>query len=126
MCHFLFLPASCHTPPLRGGGGDTRVFARHGGTLVIPTAHVCPRTGFVRVAAQIHASRALEAGRVLGEPRSASPYRPPQAVKGNAGRGGRQPAPRSPTSEGCARGHLCPIHVSVSSSASCVPVCVLE
>lgn len=129
MCHFLFLPASCHTPPLRGEGGvggDTRVFAREGGNLVVPTAPACPGTGLVRVAAQIEASKVLKAWRVLCEPRSASPYRPPQAVKGNAGKGGRQPASQTPSSEGCARGHLCPIRMCASSSVSRVPVCVLE
>lgn len=96
VCHFLFLPAFCHTPPLRGEGGvgegHTCVFAREGGNLVVPTAPACPGTGLIRVAAQIKASKVLKAWRVLCEPRSASPYRPQQAVKGNAGKGRRQPA----------------------------------
>ena len=54
-----------HSTPL---SGDTRVFARYGGTLVAPTAHACPGTRLVCVASGIHAWRALRTGGALGGP----------------------------------------------------------
>lgn len=87
VCCFPFLPTSRYTP-LSPPPGDMCVFARDGGTLIVPTARVCLGTRLVFVALPIQAGRALRAGRVLGDhaqPRNTAPNRPQEETEWVAG-----------------------------------------
>lgn len=122
MCHFPFLPTSCHTPPLHPG--DARVFARDGGTLVIPTAHTCP--GNIRLCGfRDPCLKGAQSWEGPWRPHTAFPQRPQRAIKGNAGESWREPAIPGAPSGGALKG-ICHIPLCASSSVCCAPVCVLK